>query len=135
MALDREPLKRALGSAALALTLTALAAGAAEARGFVRFGLAVGPPIYPPPLVYAPPPVYYVPPPPIVYPPPAYYTPPPPYAAPPPYAQAPPYAASAAPVAGPQCREYQSTTMINGQPQQIVGTACPQPDGTWRIVK
>jgi hypothetical protein len=75
-------------------------------------------------VIYAPPPYYYAPPPPVVYaPPPTYYSAPPAYYAPP--AQA----------TGQQCREYQSTTTINGQPQQIVGTACLQPDGTWRIVR
>jgi surface antigen len=42
---------------------------------------------------------------------------------------------AAAPAAGQQCREYQSTAVIDGQPQPTDGTACLQPDGTWRIVK
>jgi hypothetical protein len=33
------------------------------------------------------------------------------------------------------CQPYSGTSMIGGQPQQINGTACLQPDGTWRIVK
>jgi surface antigen len=41
---------------------------------------------------------------------------------------------AAAPTAAGNCREYQSQTMIGGQPQQTVGTACLQPDGTWRIM-
>jgi len=35
---------------------------------------------------------------------------------------------------GNYCREYQSTIYIGGRPQQSHGTACRQPDGTWRIV-
>lgn len=34
----------------------------------------------------------------------------------------------------PYCREYTSTANINGKPVQTYGTACRQPDGTWRIV-
>jgi surface antigen len=30
------------------------------------------------------------------------------------------------------CREYQTTTTIDGKPQPTRGTACLQPDGTWR---
>jgi surface antigen len=32
------------------------------------------------------------------------------------------------------CREYTSTITVAGQPSQQVGTACQQPDGSWRIV-
>jgi hypothetical protein len=32
------------------------------------------------------------------------------------------------------CREYTSTAIVDGQPQQTVGTACQQPDGRWQIV-
>lgn len=32
------------------------------------------------------------------------------------------------------CREYTSTVYIDGQPQVARGTACRQPDGTWRPV-
>jgi hypothetical protein len=111
----------ALGIAALTL------ASAADARGFVGIGIGI-PLYYPPPVIYAPPPAYYAPPPPVVYAPPApaYYAPPAPaYYSPP----------AAAPASGQQCREYQSTAVIDGQPQPTVGTACLQPDGTWRIVK
>jgi len=31
------------------------------------------------------------------------------------------------------CREFQSTVVVGGQQQQAYGTACRQPDGTWRI--
>ena len=36
---------------------------------------------------------------------------------------------------GQYCREYVQTVSVGGQPQQAYGTACRQPDGTWRIVK
>jgi surface antigen len=32
------------------------------------------------------------------------------------------------------CREYQQTVTISGKPEQSYGTACRQPDGTWKIV-
>jgi surface antigen len=35
---------------------------------------------------------------------------------------------------GAYCREYQQQIMIGGRPQQSYGTACRQPDGSWRIV-
>ena len=34
---------------------------------------------------------------------------------------------------GQYCREFQQTITIGGQPQQSFGTACRQPDGTWKI--
>ena len=33
------------------------------------------------------------------------------------------------------CREYQTTVIINGEAQKAYGTACRQPDGSWKIVK
>ena len=36
--------------------------------------------------------------------------------------------------AGNYCREFEQTVTIDGRPQQSHGTACQQPDGTWRIV-
>jgi surface antigen len=36
---------------------------------------------------------------------------------------------------GRYCREYQQTVFIGGEEQQAYGTACRQPDGTWKIVK
>jgi surface antigen len=33
------------------------------------------------------------------------------------------------------CREYRTTANVAGKTQQIYGTACRQPDGTWKIVK
>jgi hypothetical protein len=142
-------LHRLVGMSALALALgaTALAPTSAEARGFVRVGVGIGLPFYSPyyyapyyapyyaaPAYYAPPPVYYPPPAaPAAYAPPA---PPPPYAAPygdPPASAAPP-AVSPQASNGRQCRQYSTTTVIDGSPQEAVGTACLQPDGTWRIV-
>jgi surface antigen len=35
---------------------------------------------------------------------------------------------------GQYCREYQQTITISGERHQTYGTACRQPDGTWRIV-
>ncbi len=32
------------------------------------------------------------------------------------------------------CREYTSTVNIDGQTEEAVGTACREPDGTWRII-
>lgn len=33
-----------------------------------------------------------------------------------------------------QCREYTRTIYVGCQPQECVGTACLQPDGSWQIV-
>jgi surface antigen len=35
---------------------------------------------------------------------------------------------------GQYCREYQQTVIIDGQQHQAYGTACRQPDGSWKIV-
>jgi surface antigen len=35
---------------------------------------------------------------------------------------------------GTYCREYQQTVIIGGQQEQAYGTACRQPDGTWKVV-
>jgi len=32
------------------------------------------------------------------------------------------------------CREYEQTILVGGQEEQAFGTACRQPDGTWKIV-
>lgn len=34
----------------------------------------------------------------------------------------------------PYCREYRSKAVIAGKTQQMYGTACRQPDGTWKMV-
>ena len=116
-------------AAALALATGALVAAPSAADARVVFRVGVGVPFYP---AYYPPPSYY-------YPPPAYYYPPPPVVYAPPPVAAPPVAANpaSAPYIAPNgqtCREYQTTMMINGAPQPTYGTACLQPDGTWRIV-
>ena len=35
---------------------------------------------------------------------------------------------------GSYCREFQETVTISGQQETAYGTACRQPDGTWKIV-
>lgn len=35
---------------------------------------------------------------------------------------------------GRYCREYQSTAVVGGKTQQTYGTACRQPDGSWKLV-
>jgi surface antigen len=35
---------------------------------------------------------------------------------------------------GEYCREYQQTVTVGGETQEAYGTACRQPDGTWKIV-
>ena len=35
---------------------------------------------------------------------------------------------------GQYCREYQQTVTVGGRSEQAYGTACMQPDGSWRIV-
>jgi surface antigen len=36
---------------------------------------------------------------------------------------------------GQYCREFQQTITVGGRREQGFGTACQQPDGTWRIVQ
>jgi hypothetical protein len=122
---------RSLAATALLAIGLAIAPMTAEARGFVRFGF--GFPIFvgPPPVVYAPPPVFYGPPPVIYGPPPAgYYAPPAGYYAPPSSGYPPPPAAY--PSTGQDCRPYKGTAVIDGQTRTLSGTACRQPDGSWR---
>jgi hypothetical protein len=114
---------------AAVVALAVLATGAsvamsqpAQARIFI--GVGVGVPVYYPPPYYAYPPPYY-------YPPPVVYAPP--VMAPPPVVGTPtsePYTATN----GQTCREYQTTVTVDGQQQPSHGTACLQPDGSWRIV-
>ena len=110
-----------------------------------------------PTYVAPPPPVYqqgYAPPPPayqqgyVAPPPPAYqqgYVAPPPqgYVAPPPPTAYQQSGQGVAPQPAPlaqaafdrsYCREYTTTTIIDGTEQKSHGTACRQADGTWRIV-
>jgi hypothetical protein len=116
------------GSVALSAAGIALAPTAAQAR--VHVGIGIGIPLFGPGYYAAPYP-YYAPYYPAPYPaPPAYYAAPPAYYAPPPAGAAP----TAAAPSSLTCREYSSTQIIGGSPQQVFGTACQQPDGSWRIV-
>lgn len=36
---------------------------------------------------------------------------------------------------GRYCREYQTTVTIQGRTEQAFGTACQQPDGSWKMVQ
>ena len=153
-----KPVRRALALGAVMLATAAAAVVAvvpepAQARTSVSVGIGLGfGPIFPG-YGYYQPYRYYAPPPPVVQyyaPPPVVYAPPPPpppvvqYYNPPPVAQYynPPPAPIGVDPAGPvyysrsgqQCREFQSRAMIGGRPQPIYGTACLQPDGSWRIV-
>ena len=123
-----------LGSALLALIALLIAApDAAQARGGIGVTVYGGGGYYPYPYhphyyygprYYYPPPYYYYPPPP----PAVIYVPPP---APPPATTT-----TSVPTASQaQCREYESATTIDGRPQKVVGTACLQPDGSWRIIR
>jgi hypothetical protein len=70
-------------------------------------------------------------PPDIYYPPPAVI-----YEAPPAVVVQPPPAVVYAPPRRQEqpCREYQSSAVIDGRKQPTYGTACRQPDGSWRII-
>ena len=119
--------RAAIGARVLAGTAAVLAlgfAGAAQAHGrgsraSVYFNF--GPPYayYPSPYYAAP--RYYYPPPPAVY-------------APPPVVYAPSAAEAAPTVSQETCREYQAPAVVGGEPGNTYGTACLQPDGSWRIV-
>jgi len=37
------------------------------------------------------------------------------------------------PQPAPECREFERTVEIGGKPQKAYGTACRQPDGSWRF--
>ncbi len=50
------------------------------------------------------------------------------------FVAAPARAQDPAPGPAKQCREYQSTASVEGRPQAVVGKACRQPDGAWKIV-
>lgn len=63
------------------------------------------------------------------YAPPAYAYPPPVYSVPPPRLLRHGTQSRAA------CQEFHSTVIVNGQSRIAAGLACPQPDGTWRIVR
>lgn len=123
------PVMAAVATVVLASAACVAVSQPAEARFVVGIGVGVPFPAYYPPPYYAYPPAYY-------YPPPVVYAPPPVvYAAPPgPPVAANPASAPYTAANGQTCREYQTTVTVNGQPQDTHGTACLQPDGTWRIV-
>jgi hypothetical protein len=104
------------GLLVMAAAMVMMAApAAAHGGGRVFFGFNTWvPPYYP----------YYYPP--------YYYYPPPVYAPVPSYGTVQPMPAPASPAAQ-TCREFQSTVQVDGQWQPSYGTACLQPDGTWRI--
>jgi hypothetical protein len=102
----------------------ALAATPASARGArVGIGIGFGFPLfaYGPPVYYPPPPAYYYAPPPVVY-------------APPPMAATPTGPAYVG-RSGAPCREFQTSGLVGGRMEQLYGTACQQPDGSWRVVR
>ena len=60
-----------------------------------------------------------------------YPPPPPPYA----YGYGPAYYGPPQQAGGQAyCREFQTTIVVDGQPQNAHGTACQQPDGSWQVV-
>lgn len=94
----------------LAVTAIGFAAAPASARTSVYVAAPVYvAPIYPPPaMIYAPRPVY-------VAPAPTYVVPAPVYAA-------------------PICHPYKTRIIVGGVSHKVTGTACRQPDGSWRVV-
>lgn len=64
------------------------------------------------------------------YAPPAYAYPPPVYSVPPPPPSRLPAAQSRV-----GCQEFESTVIVDGQQRVARGLACPQADGSWRIVR
>jgi hypothetical protein len=63
-------------------------------------------------------------------------------AEPPPPPPAPPFAAAAVTdfqskpsAADPNCNDYTGQATIDGKQQQLVGHACKQPDGSWRVAE
>ncbi len=119
-----------LASLAVVAVFATAAAAPAEARTRVGIGLHFGfpgpyyyGPAYPyyPAYYYAPRPVYYAP---------AYAAPAAVYAAPP----AGQVIREGRDSAGNYCREYQSSSSIDGRPVPTYGTACMRPDGSWQIV-
>ena len=104
----------------LGLGLGALIAASADNdhRRYHHAAYAPPPPVYAPPPAYAPPPVY-----------------------PSPYDQGyqapsyqPPYQAAPQQYSTAYCRQYSGSLIIDGRQQPSYGTACLQPDGTWRVV-
>ncbi len=126
-------------SLAAAAVLVLGVATPAEAGGRVAVGVSIGtgwyggpgyyPRYYGPRYGY---PAYYYPPPAVIVAP-----PPPPavvYQQPAPTYYVTPQQAPAVAQQQPYCREYQKTVIIGGQPQPGFGTACLQPDGSWKAI-
>jgi surface antigen len=111
----------------LGLGLGALIAAAADQDDHRRYPRHVA--YAPPPPAYAPAPVYVPAPYDPAYRPGAYRQPYPPA---PVYSQPDPYAGAQYSQA--YCRQYNGTVNVNGGRYPSYGTACLQPDGTWRIV-
>ncbi|MBM3546822.1 MAG: hypothetical protein FJX54_07705 [Alphaproteobacteria bacterium] len=116
-----------LASLAVATLFATAATAPAEARSRVGVSLHFG---FPGPYYYGP--AYYP------YYAPYYYAPRPVYYAPAPAAYGAPPAGQVIregrDSAGNYCREYQSSTTIDGRPVPTYGTACLRPDGSWQIV-
>ncbi|HYG91668.1 MAG TPA: hypothetical protein VD978_36080 [Azospirillum sp.] len=117
--MSRQILRLFLFSVAVALIATPASAG----RTRVGIGLSFGFPLF------FGPPIFYAPPPPVVF-------------APPPVVFAPPAGLSATPTSptfvGPSgafCREFETSARVGGRIERLFGTACQQPDGTWRVVR
>jgi surface antigen len=92
--------------------LAAAAIGAAAAPASARTSVFIGAPVYvappyPPPVVYAPRSVYVAP--------------------------APAYVAAAPIYAAPACHQYKTSVTVGRITRQVSGTACRQPDGSWRV--
>ena len=102
----------------------ALIAAPASARTRIGIGIGIGLPLFTfaPPL-YVPPRAYYYPPPPVVY------------APPPPGLSATPAGPVYLGPSGAYCREFQTSALIGGRMEPMYGTACQQPDGSWRVVR
>ncbi|KAB7738827.1 hypothetical protein F2P47_15430 [Parvibaculum sedimenti] len=117
--------------AATALAAATLAVAPASAHGHVSVGIGFGFPLfagpawgYYDPYYYAPPPVAYYPPPVVYAPRPVYYREP---------IQAEPTSPVYRDSGGQYCREYQTTVRVGGHYENSYGTACQQPDGSWRV--
>ena len=95
------------------------------------FGFSVTLPLafgFPPPVYVPPPPAFY---PPVAYPPSAYVPVPQPV-------PAAPLATRTSPTylgpGGRYCRDFQMPGIVGGRPATLVGTACLDPDGQWRVI-
>ncbi|WP_448205954.1 hypothetical protein [Azospirillum sp. sgz302134] len=107
-----------------ALCVATLAAASSPAwaggwhHGGTSFGLSLSLPLA---FGYGWPAPYYYPPPPVVY-------------APPPQVATPTSPTYLAP-SGRYCREFQMPGVVNGRRVDLHGTACLDPDGSWRVAR